>query len=113
MRSICKYVSHILMVKGKVHSFPEHLFTIILYLRFALCTVLVHVYTLYYRILQFNSSSLTGRVVIDIVVALGAIDPQKHLVVVVLIPVEGQDPGAASLWVPAEEAGHAGHQLGE
>lgn len=45
--------------------------------------------------------------------ALGAIDPQEHLVVVVLIPVEGQDPGAASLWVPTEEVRHAGHQQGE
>lgn len=45
--------------------------------------------------------------------ALGAIDPQEHLVVVVLVPVEGQDSGAASLWVSAEQARYAGHQLGE
>lgn len=45
--------------------------------------------------------------------ALGAVDPQKHLVVVVLIPVERQDPGAPSLRVPTEEVRHAGHQVGE
>lgn len=44
---------------------------------------------------------------------LGAIDPEKHLIVVVFIPVEGQDPGAASLWVSTEEARHTGHELGE
>lgn len=59
------------------------------------------------------TSSLTGGVVINIVAALGAVDPQEHLVVVVLVPVEGQDPGAAPLRVSTEEARHAGHELGE
>lgn len=61
----------------------------------------------------FHPSILTCRVVVHVVVALGAVDTQKHLVVVVLVPVEGQDPGAPSLGVAAEEAGHAGHELGE
>lgn len=45
--------------------------------------------------------------------AFGAIDAQKDLVVVVLVPVEGEHPGAPSFWVPAEEAGHVGQQLSE
>lgn len=73
------------------------------------------VHIIYYLIVSLTAghASLTSGVVIDIVVALGAVDPQKHLVVVVLVPVEGQDPGAPSLWVPTEEARQAGHQLGE
>lgn len=59
------------------------------------------------------SSSLTGGVVVGVAVALGAVDAQEDLVVVVLVPVEGQHPGATPLRVPAEEAGHAGQQLSE
>lgn len=44
---------------------------------------------------------------------LGAVDAEKHLVVVVLIPVEGQDPGAASLRVSTEKTGHTGQELGK
>lgn len=62
---------------------------------------------------DISVSWLTGSAVVDVVVVLGAVDAQKHLVVVVLVPVEGQDPGAATLWVSTEEARHAGHQLGE
>lgn len=57
--------------------------------------------------------SLTGGFIIDIVLVLGAINAKKHLVVVVLVPVEGHDPGAAALWISTEETGHTGHQLGE
>lgn len=59
------------------------------------------------------NSSLTGGLVVGVAVALGAIDAQEDLVVVVLVPVEGQYPGAPSLWVPTEEARHAGQQLSE
>lgn len=45
--------------------------------------------------------------------ALGAVDAQEHLIVVVLIPVEGQYSGAPSLWVSTEEAGYTGQQLSE
>lgn len=63
--------------------------------------------------LQLKTSLLTGSVIIDIVVALAAIDPQKHLIVVVFIPVEWQDPGASALWISTEEAWQTRHQLGE
>lgn len=46
-------------------------------------------------------STLTGRLIIAVVP--GTVDSQKHLVVVVLIPVEGQDPGAPALRVSTEE----------
>lgn len=62
---------------------------------------------------QSCNASLTGGLVVGVAVALGAIDAQEGLVVVVLVPVEGQHPGAPSLWVPTEEAGHAGQQLSE
>lgn len=62
---------------------------------------------------QIGTSLLTDTVIVDVVVTLAAVDPQKHLIVVVLVPVEGQDPGPPSLWVSTEEAGYTGHQLGE
>lgn len=57
--------------------------------------------------------SLTGCVVVDVVLLLAAVHPQKHLIVVVFVPVEGQDTGAPPFWVSAEKAGHARNQLGE
>lgn len=48
-------------------------------------------------------SLLTGGLVVDIVVALGAVDAQEDLVVVVFVPVEGQHPGAPALWVATEQ----------
>lgn len=56
---------------------------------------------------------LTCRVVVDIVVALAAIDAQENLVVVVLVPVEGGDPGEGALGVAAHQVGHGGHHLPE
>lgn len=55
---------------------------------------------------------LTGGVVVScegITVAVVAVVSKQGLVVVVLVPVEGQDPGAAPLGVTTEEAGRAGH----
>lgn len=56
---------------------------------------------------------LTCGVVIDVVVALGTIDAEENLVVVVLVPVKGEHAGAAPLWVAAKKARHAGHELSE
>lgn len=42
---------------------------------------------------------------------LGSIHPQEHLVVVVFVPVEGEDPGSLSVWVPTEQGRHNAHQL--
>lgn len=65
------------------------------------------------RVFFKNPSLLTGSIIIGIVVVFGAIDPQKHLIIVVFIPVERQDPRAPTLRISTEETWHAGHQLGE
>lgn len=43
----------------------------------------------------------------------GAVDAKERLVVVVLIPIKGEDPGDLTLRVSAEEIRHSKHQLTE
>ncbi len=43
----------------------------------------------------------------------GAVDAKERLVVVVLIPIKGEDPGDLTLSVSTEEIRHSGHQLTE
>lgn len=61
-----------------------------------------------------SPAELTGAVVVR-VVALGpaAADAQEGFVVIVLVPVEGRDPGERPLGVAAHQAGGGGHHLPE
>lgn len=63
---------------------------------------------------DIKSGLLTGAIVVGVVaVARLAVDAQEGLVVVVLIPVEGGDPGEGALAVATHQAGGDSHQLTE
>lgn len=60
------------------------------------------------------STVLTGRVIVAVLpLSPCAVDAQKGFVVVILIPVEGRDPGEGPFSVATEQAGGGGHELAE
>lgn len=60
------------------------------------------------------STVLTGRVIVAVLpFSPCAVDAQKGFVVVILIPVEGGDPGEGPFSVATEQAGGGGHELAE
>lgn len=61
----------------------------------------------------WSAQPLTCRIVIEGVhVFLGAIPSEEGFVVVILIPVEGLDLQAPTLWVTTDDAGHSLVYLG-
>lgn len=52
-------------------------------------------------------------IIVILPLSTGAVNAQKGFVVIILIPVEGGDPGESPLRVATEQTGGGGHNLAE